>query len=89
MMGPFAWYAPYNLLSNIWPFINHFRVPRRLFPFVLMCSSILSSLFLIYLDKIKKSFQYRTFLLILVVLAIFVFQISRSIWLWNHHIFYP
>lgn len=89
MAGPFSLYAPYYWLYKFWPFINRFRVPIRLFPFVLMCSSILSSLFLLYIQKMKKLKKYRVVILILVIIMIIIFQILNSHWLSNHHIFYP
>jgi hypothetical protein len=89
MLGPFSWYAPYYWLYKFWPFINMFRAPKRLFPFVLMCSSILSSLFLIYLQKIRKFKKYRVLILIMVMITIIIFQISISPWLSNRHFEFP
>ncbi|PIY59835.1 hypothetical protein COY95_04980, partial [Candidatus Woesearchaeota archaeon CG_4_10_14_0_8_um_filter_47_5] len=52
MNGPSSPVMPYYLLYKYWPMINHFRVPARLFPFVLLCGSMVSSSLVVYLGEI-------------------------------------
>lgn len=89
MFGPFSKFAPYYWLYKIWPFVKNFRVLRRLFPFVLMSSSILSSLFLLYLKDQNKSEKYRIMILIISIFVMIILQILNSHWTSNLWIYYP
>jgi hypothetical protein len=89
MYGPTHPLSPYSLLLNYWPFVNRFRVPRRIFPFILICSSILSSLGLIHLKEIESLKKYRIHILVLLITLIITIQILQSPWLSNHQIYYP
>ncbi|MCG2718482.1 MAG: hypothetical protein L6408_06590 [Nanoarchaeota archaeon] len=44
-IGPIWKFAPYTIIYQIWPFINKFRTPYRIFPFALMSIALFLSFF--------------------------------------------
>ena len=88
MFGPASYFLPYYWLYKFWPFINHFRTPVRLFPFVLICSSILSSLFLLSMQKVNALKKYKFYILIVIMLIITGLQILSSYYFSSRHLFY-
>ena len=89
MLGPFSILAPYYWLYKVWPFVNTFRVPLRFFPFSLICSSILSSLFLLHMNKSINLRKYRTHIVIILIISILLSNILLYPSLLTNHIFYP
>lgn len=88
MLGPVSSWAPYYWLIKLWPLFDRFRVPKRFFPFALLCTSLLSPLSFYFFKKINISFLWRFFLLVLVITLIVFTQLFKSSWLSGHHIFY-
>jgi hypothetical protein len=85
MMGPLSEYAPYYWLYNYWPFIQYYRVPSRLFPFALMCVSVLSSIALAYMGDNPRLRRWRTASFALLIVALLV-QLSFSVFFSPRHI---
>lgn len=89
IMGPFHTLSPYYILYKYWPLINKLRVPSRLFPFLLVCTSYLVTLPFLYLNKYKFYKKYKYLIFIILILSIISLQIQHSSWLSNHWIYYP
>jgi len=85
MFGPFSVFAPYYWLYKLWPLVNSFRVPFRMFPFMLTALSMLCALPVVEIDgsRIRGSVPY---VLVATVLLVTI-QILLSPWLTNLHIY--
>lgn len=88
MIGPTSFFAPYYWLYYLWPFFNNFGVVWRLFPFILMFSSILSSLILIFMNKNKKFRIFKIVFLIFSIMIILFFQ-NKNILSNSFHMYFP
>lgn len=85
MFGPFSIFAPYYWLYKFWPLVNSFRVPFRMFPFMLLALSVLCAVPIVGIDgsKMKGYVPY----IIVATLLLLTIQNQLSPWLANLHIY--
>ncbi len=89
LMGPVYKFLPYFWLYHLWPFFKHFIVIEYFFPYLLMCISILSGFPFYYLKQKKVKEKHRILVIVMIVLLIISTQIIKSVWLTQHHIYFP
>jgi hypothetical protein len=86
MFGPISIFMPYTWLYYFWPYINHFRVPFRMFPFALMCFSVIIGYFIIFLKQnLRKDYFFIT---IIIIFSIMLIHIYCSYWFLGASIYY-
>lgn len=72
-IGPISNFAPYTILYKVWPFINKFRTPYRIFPFALMSIALLINLFFKELTK-NMNYKQKLLLFLSIIATIIVFN---------------
>ena len=70
-IGPVHTLAPYMLLYKYWPLVKFYRTPYRIFPFILLSCSVLSSFFVKSLTYKKKKVT-AGIILFIIFMALFV-----------------
>jgi len=78
-IGPVNNFAPYTVLYKIWPFINKFRTPYRIFPFALMSIALLITFFF---KEFTKNINYKKkfFLFLSIMATIIIFNHLPSLY---------
>ena len=89
MYGPSSVYLPYYWIYHYLPFYDKLRTPKRFFPILMMCFSIISSLVFVWLDGNTRFRKYRYGILVTLLILISLLQILPSAYMVSHHIFYP
>ncbi len=84
LLGPVSVFVPYYWLYKLWPLVDYFRTPVRVYPFLSLCLSFLASL--IFLTIKNKKLKW--IILIIFLVIFFLFQIQDSHYFVNTHIFY-
>ncbi|MFH1511549.1 MAG: hypothetical protein ABIF10_07700 [Candidatus Woesearchaeota archaeon] len=88
MIGPASVLAPYYWLHKLWPFVDNFRVPRRLFPFLLICTSVLSAVAISKMRDIEFLQKKRAYIAALILILAVIVQVSTSVWYVGRHIYF-
>jgi hypothetical protein len=76
ILGPISKYTLYYWFYNFWPFVDKFRVPARLLPFLLISTYIINAAVYAHLQKKLKIKDGLLFFIVMVLLII----LTQSIW---------